>query len=254
MTITEVALDSRTIDVFKTFATINQGLVVEPGNVSRTSTARGTTMAARVTVPVSFPAPFAVWDLNRFLVALDTFKRPRLMFLNKGQVGIREDKGLADVIGITDEKPGLTLRYPLAKPEYIDPFHEFSTVEPTLAFSLSGERLRLFIELGRKLNLPHLILSGDGSQLLLTAADASKPEGIQVGGEMAIGKTDKQFRLIWAAEDWRKVLHDDYKVGIAFAPSGNEGFAHFVSTDGNAHFWLLTRTVGDKIFEGRKAK
>jgi hypothetical protein len=110
----------------------------------------------------------------------------------------------------------------------------------------------LFIELGRKLNLPHLILRGDGTQLILTAADASQPEGMQVGGEMAIGKSDKQFRLIWAAEDWRKVLHDDYKVGIAFAPSGNEGIAHFISTNGNAHFWLFTRTVSDSHFGTRR--
>jgi hypothetical protein len=116
MSITEVALDPTTIDVINKFAMINQGLVVEPGNVLQTSAVRGAPMAARVTVPVSFPVPFAVWDLNRFLVALDTFKRPRLMFLNQGQVGIREDQGLTDKVGIPDVGGGLMLRYPLAKP------------------------------------------------------------------------------------------------------------------------------------------
>jgi hypothetical protein len=243
---TELALDSKTIEVLKTFEKINQGLVVGPGNVLRTSAPRGTTVAARVTVPVTFLVPFSVWDLSRFLIALDTFQKPKLTFLNKGQVGISD---------VDATEAGLMLRYPLTTPDCIDTLDEDPAVEPTLVFSLSGDRLKMFVDLGKRLDLPHLVLRGDGSQLLLTAADASKPEGIQVGGEMTVGKSDKRFRLVWAAEDWRKVLTDDYKVGIAIFPSGNGGVAHLVSLDGNAHFWLLTRTVNDSHFGGgRKVK
>jgi hypothetical protein len=194
---TELALDPRTLEVLKSFSRINEGIVIEAGNVLKTVAPRGGTLSARVVVPQTFPVALAVYDLKRFLAALATFEHPKLTFVNGAQVEISDAEA-------TDA--GLVLHYPLCRPEFVYTPKERVKVDPAFIFPMSKDRLKLFADLGGNLNLPHLVLTGDGTTVYLSAADAAKPDSIQVGGRMPVGASERTFRLVFAAEDWRKVL------------------------------------------------
>jgi hypothetical protein len=253
---TELTLDARTLEVMKSFAGINSGLYVQPGNVLTTIAPRGGPVLARVVVPAVFPVAFCVYDLQRFLAALGLFDKPHITFFD-GQVEIRDAEAT---------EAGLVMRYPLTRPNCIDYPQEKVQVNPTVFFSISRDRLRLFAGIGRDMDLPHLILSGSNGAVLLSAADASKPEESKVGGRMPMAETNEVFRLVFAADDWRKILWTSsvptkndkgfepasYRVGLGIFGSTN-GIAHFVSEDeGKGQYWIGTRIVGDARFGGRK--
>jgi hypothetical protein len=249
----ELTLDTRTLEVMKSFADINSGLYVQPGSILTTVTPRAGSVMARVVVPATFPVAFAVYDLQRFLGSLALFDKPHITFFD-GQVEIRDEEAT---------EAGLTIRYPLTNPNCIDFPQEKVQVDPTVFFSISRDRLKLFANIGRQMDLPHLILSGSNGCVFLSALDASNPEEAKVGGRMPMGETQEVFRLVFAAEDWRKILWTSsiptkenkgfepaaYRVGLDL-----DGIAHFVSEDeGKSQYWIGTRVVEDARF-GRKVR
>jgi hypothetical protein len=253
-----LALDPRTLEVIKSFSRINEGLAIQPGNVLTTVAPRGGTLSARVVVPVTFPVSWAVYDVKRFLAALATFERPKLTFVDGAQVEIR---------GVDAAEAGLVLHYPLCRPEFIYTPKEKKNVDPAFIFPMSRDRLKLFADLGGNLHLPHLVLTGDGTTVYLSAADAAKPDSVQVGGRMPVGTSTRTFRLVFAADDWRKVLWTSsiptrdgksfdaasYRVGVGIYGEG--GIAHLVSEDeGKAQYFIGSRLVDDARFGGRKVK
>jgi hypothetical protein len=251
-----LALDPRTLEVIKSFSRINEGLAIQPGNVLTTVAPRGGTLSARVVVPVTFPVSWAVYDVKRFLAALATFERPKLTFVDGAQVEIR---------GVDAAEAGLVLHYPLCRPEFIYTPKEKKNVDLAFIFPMSRDRLKLFADLGGNLHLPHLVLTADGTTVYLSAADAAKPDSIQVGGQMPVGTSTRTFRLVFTAEDWHKVLWTSsipasdsksfdaasYRVGVGIY--GENGIAHLVSEDeGKAQYWIGTRIVDDSKFGGKK--
>jgi hypothetical protein len=190
-------------------------------------------LAARVRIPQTIPARFAVWELSRFLAALAMFPKPKLIFGDKDQVEIRDAEG---------EAGALVMRYPLTDRDCVRTFDKEPNVDPTFVFPLSKERLKLFINLGGRLDLPHLILVGNGTSIVLGAADAAKPEPARVSGKMPVGNSDVCFQAVFAAEDWHKLLkEEDYHVGIALR-DGDKTLAHFIGADGDVHYWMGSRT------------
>jgi hypothetical protein len=250
---TELALDARTLEVLKSFADINSGLYVQPGNVLTTITPRNGSVMARVVVPAVFPVAFAVYGLPRFLGSLALFDKPHITFFD-GQVEIRDEEAT---------EAGLVLRYPLTNPNCIDYPQEKVETNPTVFFSISRARLKLFADIGRNMDLPHLILSGSNGCVFFSAVDASKPQEAKVGGRMPMGETQEVFRLIFAADDWRKILWTSSiptKDGKGFEPAAYrvgldlDGIAHFVSLDdAKSQYWIGTRIVEDARF-GRKVR
>ncbi len=72
-------LSNETVTVLKNFSTINQNLVINPGNKISTMSAMKN-IVAKATVTEDFPQAIAIYDLNEFLSALSLFKNPDLNF------------------------------------------------------------------------------------------------------------------------------------------------------------------------------
>jgi hypothetical protein len=137
---------------------------------------------------------FAIWNLGRFLAALEMFPKPKLISDGNGQMEIRD---------VESTGGGLVLRYPLTDRDCVDPVRE-PHIDPSVVFPLSKERLKLFLNLTRQLDVPHLVLTGDGTSIFLGAYHADKR--FEVSGRMPVGKSKLSFRVVFAVEDWRLLL------------------------------------------------
>jgi hypothetical protein len=236
----EIILADRTLEVLKNFAALNPGLVVEGGNIIRTVLERTKTVQARVTVPQSFPVPFALYDIRRFLAAVSVFTAPKVIF-NRGTVTIEETEG---------EK--LRLTYPLTTPDCVEHPKRDPKIDPTFAFPMPRDRFKLFARLGAALNLPHVtLIAGEDRKIYLGAVDAVMPGKAQLGGQVLVAENaPRAFRLVWAAEDWAKMLPGDYQVGIELQKDG--AIAQFVGSGGEVNYWIPTRVTDDQRFGARK--
>jgi hypothetical protein len=236
----ELILEERTLEVLKNFAALNPGIVVETGNTLRTTTERTKTIQARVVVPQSFPVPFAIYDLRRFLGALSVFAAPKIIF-GRGTVTITE----------AEETDGLRLSYPLTTPDCVDRPKQDPKIDPAFAFPMPRDRFKQFARIGIAINLPHLILTaGEDHKVYLGCADAAKSERAQVGGRIQIAdNAPSAFRLVWAAEDWAKILPGDYMVGVELRKDG--AIAQFIGAGGEVNYWIGTRVVDDRQFGAR---
>lgn len=75
----EFKLSPETREILKNAASINQGIIVYPGNRIATCSPMQQIFTV-ATVPDTFPEKFAIYDLNRFLAVLSIFEDPEIEF------------------------------------------------------------------------------------------------------------------------------------------------------------------------------
>lgn len=83
-------LSKRTLAILKNFATINQSIVVKPGNKLETIS-NVKDIFAKVEVEENFQTTFAIYDLNEFLGVVSLFEDPDFEF-NNDRVVISQGK------------------------------------------------------------------------------------------------------------------------------------------------------------------
>ena len=74
-------LSKKTLAILKNFATINQSIVVKPGNKLETIS-NVKDVFAKVEVEETFENNFAIYDLNEFLGVVSLFEDPDFEFSN----------------------------------------------------------------------------------------------------------------------------------------------------------------------------
>jgi len=75
-------LSEATVNVLKSFSTINGSIEFKPGNIVSTISPQKNILA-KATVDDTFPSAGAIHNLNRFLGALTLFNDPALQFQEK---------------------------------------------------------------------------------------------------------------------------------------------------------------------------
>jgi len=75
-------ISKKTFDILKNFSGIRSSIYVDKGNVIRTvSTAKN--IMAEAKVDESFPSPFAIFDLGKFIATTSLFSEPDYDFSDK---------------------------------------------------------------------------------------------------------------------------------------------------------------------------
>ena len=80
------------------------------------------------------------------------------------------------------------------------------------------------------LNLPDVVVEGDGKNIKLTATD--KKNKSSNGYSKTIGETDKKFKANFKAENL-KIISDDYNVEIS-----QQKISHFVNRNKPVQYWI----------------
>lgn len=207
-------IDTNTINVLKNFAKVNPSIVFPEGNVLKTMSPSKTIMA-KSEVTTHFEKRFAIYNLDRFLSTLSLFNDPELTFKDK-------------FVEISDVNS--KIRYTYAEETTITKAPDKEIILPSIdvTFTLSNENLKSVEKGAGILQLPEIIVVGDGSTISLQAADSKNPTSDVFSIE--IGSTDKVFKAIFKSENI-KIIPGEYTVSISA-----RGISHFVGKE--AEYWI----------------
>jgi hypothetical protein len=201
--------DSRTLQILKNFSTINPSILFKPGSVLSTISPTKTIMA-RAKINESVEAPFAIYDLSRFLSTLSLFDNPELSV----ETGFMRIKQGARKINYTFAEPSMIVS---------PPEKEIKLPDPEVEFNLSAENLQELLKALSVLSLPEIAVVGDGTSIYAQVLDSKNPSGDTYS--VTVGETTNTFRMIFKAENL-KLIPGTYDVRIS-----SKGLSHFNSPE-----------------------
>lgn len=202
-------LNAKTLTILKNFSSINQSILIRPGNVLRTMTATKTVIA-KASVPDSFDREFAIYNVPQFMNCMSMFSDPDLSFNDTH-------------ITITDNKRSFKYFYSDADNIVKPPNKELQLPSVDASFRLTAKDLQDTIKAMNILNLPELAVVGDGETITLQAVDVKNSSSSNFSVE--VGETQNAFRVIFKADNM-KMITGDYDVRIS-----SKGISHFSSAD-----------------------
>jgi hypothetical protein len=208
-------LDPSTIAILQNFQTINQSILIKPGNLIKTISPSKSLFATAV-VPNTFEQQFCIYDLSRFLGLLSLKQNSDISF--------KEDHLI-----ITQDN-GYKTRYTYCNPELIliPPDKEIQMPEPFCTFTLSKDVLQSVFKAMQILGFNEIQFSGQNGVLSVSAVNTKNPSADIYSAE--IGQIGKNFSAIIEAEKM-KLLNTDYTVEIA-----SKGLSHFIGKD--VQYWI----------------
>jgi len=191
-------LDANTIAVLKNFSKINNSIFIKQGNVLRTISPIKT-IVGKAAIAVSFEQDFAIYSLDRFLSSLSLFNDPELTF---------EDK----YVTISDENKNI--KYVYAEEALLTKAPEKELILPSkeVELEITNEEMKNVEKALSVLNVPEIVVHGDGQHIYLQALDTKNPSGDVYS--LKIGNTEKKFSAIFKPENI-KLLPDTYNVTIS---------------------------------------
>jgi len=210
-----------TLTLLKNFSTINESIVIDPGNQISTRAPNKTVFAVAEVVE-DFKDELAIYNLPQFLNIFTMFKDASLDTSNGRQASIREGK---KVVRYTFAEPSLIVKAPKGIKE----------PEAVTTFELKAEELQTWLKMAAVMGLPDLYIKGDGSHLFIGATDEESPSSNTYNFE--IGETDKIFSAFFKIETFKQLTRD-YRVIVT------ERFAKFESIDKsslNVSYWIAVQ-------------
>ena len=210
-------LSEQTVSLLKNFASINQNLQFKTGNKLSTISAQKNILAS-AEISESFPSDFAIYDLNKFLGAMSIFQTPELK------------------IGEKTMSVGGKLNYVFADPTMIlvPPDKELVFPEPEASFTLTNADFTQVIKAASLLGLPHICVTGNGSQIILEATDVNNSASDDYKTE--VGTTNETFNLVFKIENL-KLFSGDYNVELT-----SKGISKFTHTSNTLQYFIATES------------
>lgn len=218
---TEMKLSDFSLSVLKNFATINEGMVLQPGKTQST-VASDKSIFVEVNLEEQFPHEFGIYDLNQFIGNISTMGDTILDF---------------DSEYVTLSDGTILLKYYASKPALIRTPPKDKKIDlpkPDVSFDLDNASLSKLLKLANMNTLPHLTIEGKKGIISVKTHDKTNDTSNIVG--YTIGKfTGEDFTATFKTESL-KFIPDDYSVGIktdAFARfvGKNHPIKYFVSMD-----------------------
>lgn len=173
----------RTINILKTFSSVNEGLVFKIGKKQRTiSTDQG--MFIEAEIDESVPSQFAIADLALFLRNIEASDKTEIELTDKAAVLTSSYSRVKYGYGsekIIKQPPDKSLDESLSRSTA-----EFSVTKDQLA------RIVRFIEIN---NLPSVTIGSDGSKIYMAANDDQNPDSVNV--RVDIGNVADDDTKVW---------------------------------------------------------
>ena len=212
----------KTLTVLKNFSTINHGILFRSGSTLKTISPQKTIMA-NIDVEETFEKDFAIYDLPRFLGVLSLFENPEIV-LGENQATIVSDKR--------------KLVYTYSDPTTFTtpPVKEVTFPETTIKFTLANDDFQKVQRAANVLQLPETIISGDGTDIYLTADDSKVPTKDKYS--IVVGKTTQTFSAVFKNENM-KLLPSDYTVEISergISRFTAKGIMYYIATEATSSF------------------
>lgn len=222
-------ISSKTIEVLRNFAEINQSLLIKPGNVIKTISEQ-TNVMAKATVQEDFPMDFAIYDLNKFLGVLSLFADPQLNYSDNGtSVLIQASRDANDYVA-GDQ----VAEYQFASKTLFEDEERLLAKEVELpsvdaSFVLQQKYLQSIMRAASIMSLPEIAVEGNNGMMTLKAVDTKT--GVD-SFSVNIGNSDKDFRMLFKIENFKMML-GSYDVSIS-----EQGIGYFKNQDVDLEYWI----------------
>jgi len=213
-------LSTDTIAMLKNFSDINQQILITPGNKIQTiSNMRN--ILAEAEIKEKFDSEFAIHDLPQLLRSLDLFKNPELKFNGGSSMTISDSNS---------KNSSKIVKYFFSEKSSVFKPTKINMPDKHVTFTLKNDDL---VELHKgvsTLNLPDVVVTGDGTNIKLIATDRKNKTSNEVA--ITIGQSDIKFNAYFKSENF-KMIPDDYDVGIS-----KERISSFISKGKNVQYWI----------------
>lgn len=219
-------LTDNTLNVLKNFATINQGLVIRPGNILRTISGNRNILA-EANVEENFPLEFGIYDLNKLLSIVShnkggvdlEFEPESLVCRSVGSIRMRSSP-----VGLIVSPPNKRIN--------IDSYD--------VKFELTSEIMNWIFNTAAVLKSPHIVLKSDGGDINVWAMDVSG-KIVDDASVKVNGTSDVAFQTVFLLENL-KLLGGSYTVEVSSA-----GVAKFTHNEGKVTYWIAVEKKDSKF-------
>ena len=208
-----------TVEVLRNFATINPSISVKEGSVIRTISEQKNILA-QATVAERFPENFAVYELNTLLGFVSLFDDPDIEF-NASHLNIQDNHSRKGNFTYTD--PSMIT---------IPPEKNIDVSEAEVSFELSESDYKDVVRAAHQLQLPEVVVTGDGEKITLVASDVKNSTSNVFSCE--VGETTNTFKMIFRTENLR-FMNGDYDVHIS-----SKGVGYFKNKSQELEYWVAT--------------
>ena len=205
-----------TLDILRNFSSINSGLTVKEGNELKTVSAMKN-IFARAIVTEDFDKEHSIYDLSEYLGAVSLFDTPNFEF-NAEKVTVSEGDN--------------SVQYYYADPQMvISPQKDINMPEPEISFDLDDGVLDSLLKASSVLSLPDMVLSSDGSTVVLTVKDKKNSTSNTFSKTVAQGN-GSTYEMFLRMENI-KVIPGDYTVFVS-----SKGVAQFTNRKQSVEYFI----------------
>ena len=207
---------AETVAILKNYAAINQNIQFKEGKtLSTISPQKNILSSAEISEEIS--QTFAIYDLNRLLAAMSAYDKIPELILEENRLLINGQTKY------TYGDPAMLVLPPEKKLDF---------PEPEIQFKMPKDKYDMCLKMASILQVPELVVQGDGSKIFLVATDTNNSSADQHPEE--VGTTDKQFQMVFKIENM-KLLSGNYEVGIS-----SKGISHFSHEHSKLQYWIAT--------------
>ena len=214
-------LDTKTLNVLKSFTPINPSILIKEGNIVSTISPTKTVLA-KAKVPTNFTKRFAIYDLSQFISTISLVEDPEFEF-NNDHVKFSGTNGVFGVYKYASES---IIKTP--------PEKELKLPTVDVSLKITENVLREIIRACGAQKVSDICIVGDGTNISIQALDAKESAGNYFN--INIGTTDKVYRAVFKLDNIVKVIPGNYSVDIS-----SKGISHFQSDE--IEYWIAIEST-----------
>lgn len=195
-------LSHETISVLKHCASINPGIIIDPGNMIF-SMHESKTVRLQATVQEDFPVQIALINLNQFLNSLSLFTDPELEFMEES---------------IIISSNGQKIQYYYSDPSVIQQSNKQlkAEIDYEFEFNLSKEDLAQLNKAAAVIGVDDICVYNDGADIYISALDKRRQAGnhfdLMVGSDSSL--EEKHFKIFFRKTNL-KLTNNNYHVKVS---------------------------------------
>ena len=211
-----------TLNVLKSFTTINKSILLTEGNVIKTITPEKTLIAI-AEVSDTLPSQACIYDLSRFLSILSLYNEPDVEFGDKYFI-------------ISEGKRKTKYVYADISMIHTPPEKEITLPSEDVVVNVSEGDLSSVLKAAGVFQFSEVAFVGDGDKCFLKAIDSGNENADDFGVE--IGETDDVFKVIIKTDNL-KLLPLDYQVTICskgISEFKGKGVTYYVAIDSKSTY------------------
>lgn len=221
-------ISTQTLQVLKNYASINPNLLVKPGSVLSTISTNKN-IFAKASVTESFPASFAIYDMQQFLGVVSIFEDPDFTF-NEHSVTIASGNK--------------SIEYVYTQPEMVvapsdSVAQKIAVTNPEITFNLPAQTLNEVIKATSILQLDKINVVTENGTVNVVVADPKNPSSNKFSVSVE-GTSSMDLSMVFAAENL-KFIQGDYNVSIS-----STGISSFKNEKLNIEYFVMADVKSKK--------